>query len=425
MAWWKFWASERRSYHVYNGNGSGWDVFGSAPVSAGVSVTEQNASELTAVGAAIRILSESIASLPLPVYKRTKDGGRERAPDHPLYTILHDAPNPLMTAMTFRELMMSHVLTWGNAYAEIEWDEAGKVRALWPLEPDKTEPKFDRVKRELVYVTQIGADKVTLPAYRVFHLSGLGTDGIKGKSPIQQHREAIGLAKATEKYGATYFGNGARPSGVLETDQVLKDQDAVTRLRTNWSEVYGGAANAHKVAVLEGGLKYKPISLPPEDSQFLQTRKFQLSEIARIFRIPPHLLGDLEKATFSNIEQQSLEFVVHTLRSWLVRWEQAISSRLLTPSERKKYFAEHNVDGLLRGDIKSRYEAYQIARQNGWMSANVIAKLENLPLIPKEEGGDAYLVNSAMMPISTLLKGGEGNEQGAPNTNGTDGVAEG
>lgn len=427
LSWWNFWKSEekeQRSAYNYNGNGSGWDVFRSEPASAGVSVTEQSAPGLTTVGAAIRILSESVASLPLPIYKRTKDSGRERASDHPLYAVLHDQANPYMTAMTFRELMQSHVLTWGNAYAEIEWDATGKIIALWPMDPSQTEPKYDSVKRDLVYVTHIGTNKIQLPAYRVFHLYGLGTDGIKGKSPIRQHREAIGLAMATEQYGADWFGNGARPGGTLETDQILKDKDAIDRLRQSWQDFHGGK-NKHKVAVLEGGMKYKPITLPPEDSQFLETRKFQVAEIARIFRIPPHLLGDLDKATFSNIEQQSLEFVVHTLRPWLVRWEQAINSRLLTPNERKKYFAEHVVDALLRGDIKSRFESYQIARQNGWLSANDIRKLENMNPIDASEGGDSYLVNSAMMPISTLLKGGEGNKNGAQDPNGTNGTSQG
>jgi HK97 family phage portal protein len=430
LAWWKFW--EKRSSVVNtNYSGDNWDVLLSIAESqksnSGVSVTENNAMQITAVGAAVRILSESIASLPLMLYARTKNGGRSKATWHPLFNILHDQPNPLMTAMTFRELLMSHVLLWGNGYAEIEWDNAGQIVGLWPLRPDVTTPLYDPVERELIYRTIINGEVLYLPAYRVLHIYGLGFDGIKGYSPISMYREAIGLAKATEKYGSKFFGSGAKPGGVLEHPNNLSEE-AATRLRNSWNEMHSGLDNAHRVAVLEEGLTYKQIGLPPEDSQFLETRKFQIEEISRIYRVPPHMLGSLDRATFSNIEHQGIEFVTHTLRPWLVRTEQAISIRCLTNDERKKYYSEHMADALLRGDTKSRYEAYAIARQNGWLNADEIREKENMSPTPNGEG-QVYLVNGNMIPVhmagQQYLKGGDGgNEgQGATGSNNSSGAA--
>jgi HK97 family phage portal protein len=384
----------------------------SAKSNSGVSVNEENALENTAVGAAVRIISEDIASLPLTLYSRGANG-RSRAFWHPLYNLLHDQPNPLMTSMTFRELLISHVLLWGNGYAEIEWDKKGQVVGLWPLRPDLTDPLYDPQSRELVYKTIVNNETIILPAYRVLHVYGLGFSGLKGKSLIRLHREAIGLSKATEKYGAKFFGNGAKPGGVLEHPGGLTEP-AANRLRTGWNEMHSGLDNAHRVAILEEGMTYKQIGLPPEDSQFLETRKFQIDEIARIFRVPPHMLASLDRATFSNIEHQGLEYVTHTLRPWLVRFEQAVSSRCLTNDERQKYYAEHNADALLRGDTKSRYEAYAVGRQNGWLNADDIREKENMSPLPNGEG-QLYLVNGNMVPISQAgqnLKGGDGGNEG-------------
>jgi HK97 family phage portal protein len=415
LAWWKFWEKRNNVVNTIS-SGNSWDVLLSMAEatmsSSGVSINERNALENTAVSAAIRILSESVGSLPLPLFERKPDGSRIRAIDHPLYPILHDMANPFMTAMVFRELMTSHMLSWGNAYAEIEWDNKGNQKALWPLRPDVTEPIYNHDKKTLEYKTIINDKIYILPAYRVLHIYGFGFDGLKGQSLIRLHREAIGLAKATEKYGAKYFGNGAKPGGVLEHPGQLSEE-AANRLRAGWNEMHSGLENAHRVAILEEGMTYKQIGLPPEDSQFLETRRFQIEEVARIFRIPLHMLASLERATFSNIEHQSIEFVTHTLRPWLVRIEQAINSRLLTEDERKIFYAEHIVDGLLRGDIKSRYEAYAIGRQNGWLSANDIRRMENQNTI---EGGDVYLVNGNMIPVDLAgkkeLKGGDGGDEG-------------
>ena len=230
----------------------------------------------------------------------------------------------------------------------------------------------------------------------MLHIPGLGFDGLVGYSPIAMAKNAIGMAIACEEYGAKFFSNGASPGGVLEHPGTIKDPQ---RIRDSWQSTFGGSGNANKIAVLEEGMKFTPIGIAPEQAQFLQTRKFQIDEIARIFRVPPHMVGDLDRSSFSNIEQQSLEFVKYTLNPWVVRWEQSIARALLTPEEKKKYFAKFNLDGLLRGDYQSRMQGYAIGRQNGWMSANDIRELENLDLIPDEEGGNLYLINGNMLPL--------------------------
>ena len=237
---------------------------------------------------------------------------------------------------------------------------------------------------------------VILKPSDVLHIPGLGFDGLVGYSPIAMAKNAIGMAIACEEFGAKFFANGAAPSGVLEHPGTIKDP---SRVREAWQSQFGGSSNSGKVAVLEEGMKYTPISISPEQAQFLETRKFQINEIARIFRVPPHMVGDLEKSSFSNIEQQSLEFVKYTLDPWVIRWEQSIMRSLLTPEEKKTYYAKFNLDGLLRGDYQSRMNGYAIGRQNGWMSANDIRELENLDRIPEEEGGDLYLINGNMLPM--------------------------
>ena len=240
------------------------------------------------------------------------------------------------------------------------------------------------------------AGTVTLSSRDVLHIPGLGFDGLVGYSPIAMAKNAIGLAIATEEYGSKFFANGATPGGILEHPGVVKDPE---RVRESWNSAFGGSANANKVAVLEEGMKYTPISISPEQAQFLETRKFQIDEIARIFRVPPHMIGDLEKSSFSNIEQQSLEFVKYTLDPWVCRWEQSMQRALLKADEKTLYFLKFNVDGLLRGDYQSRMNGYAVGRQNGWMSANDIRELENLDRIAKEDGGDLYLVNGNMVPL--------------------------
>ena len=230
----------------------------------------------------------------------------------------------------------------------------------------------------------------------VLHIPGLGFDGLIGYSPIAMAKNAIGMSMACEEFGAKFFANGAAPGGVLEHPGILKDP---ARVRESWNATFGGSSNSNKVAVLEEGMKYTPISVSPNEAQFLETRKFQINEIARLYRIPPHMVGDLEKSSFSNIEQQSLEFVKYTLEPWVTRWEQSLARSLLSMNERSRYLIKFNLDGLLRGDYESRMNGYATARQNGWMSANDIRELENMDRISAEEGGDLYIVNGSMTPL--------------------------
>ena len=300
---------------------------------------------------------------------------------------------------------MSHLLIWGNAYAQIIRNGKGEVLSLYPLLPNKMSVERDS-NGVLYYVYSRYTDEnpnmkkmgdIILRQEDVLHIPGLGFDGLIGYSPIAMARNAVGMTMACEEYGASFFANGANPGGVLEHPGVLKDP---AKVRDSWNAVYRGTTNAHKIAVLEEGMKYQQIGIPPEEAQFLETRKFQINEIARLFRIPPHMVGDLEKSSFSNIEQQSLEFVKYTLEPWLMRWEQSINRALLSANEKSTYFVKFNVDGLLRGDYQSRMNGYATARQNGWMSANDIRELENLDLIPEEDGGDLYLINGNMTKLA-------------------------
>ena len=298
---------------------------------------------------------------------------------------------------------MTHLLLWGNAYAQIIRNGRGEVVALYPLMPNKMTVDRDS-NGQLYYQYSRSSDEaptlsgstVSLHPADVLHIPGLGFDGLVGYSPIAMAKNAIGMAIACEEYGAKFFANGAAPGGVLEHPGTIKDPQ---RVRESWQSTFGGSGNANKIAVLEEGMKYTPIGISPEQAQFLETRKFQINEIARIFRVPPHMVGDLEKSSFSNIEQQSLEFVKYTLDPWVVRWEQSLTRSLLSTDEKKRFFVKFTLEGLLRGDYASRMSGYATARQNGWMSANDIRELENLDRIPAELGGDLYLINGNMLPL--------------------------
>ena len=363
--------------------------------SSGKSVNERSAMQTTAVYACVRILAETIAALPLHTYRYTANG-KEKAISHPLYYLLHSEPNPEMTSFVFRETLMGHLLLWGNAYAQIIRNGRGTVVGLYPLLPNKVIVNRND-QGVLYYQYEKDGQLYFLKNYDVLHIPGLGFDGLIGYSPIAMAKNAIGMAIATEEYGAKFFANGANPGGVLEHPGVVKDP---ARIRESWNAVYQGSGNAHRVAVLEEGMKFQSIGIPPEQAQFLQTRKFQLNEIARIFRIPPHMIGDLDKSSFSNIEQQSLEFVMYTLDPWVVRWEQAIQRALFSENEKQQYFVKFNVDGLLRGDYQSRMNGYAVGRQNGWLSSNDIRELENLNRISADDGGDLYLVNGNMTKLA-------------------------
>ena len=368
--------------------------FGSS--AAGKSVTASTAIQMSTVYACVRVIAETIASLPLHVYQNQGEGS-VKALDHPLYPILHDEPNSEMTSFVWRETMLAHLLLWGNAYCQIIRSGRSQILGLYPLLPDRMEVDRDNAGTLTYTYSANSGQTVKLRPEDVLHIPGLGFDGIMGYSPIALEKNAIGLGLAAEEYGSKFFSNGARPSGILTHPNTVKDPK---KLRDSWNAAYGGSNNSGRVAVLEEGMSFVPLSLPNNEAQFLETRKFQVSEICRIFRVPPHMIGDLDRATFSNIESQNISFAVHTIRPWLVRIEQAINRALFPDNEKGRFYVQFNLDGLMRGDYKSRMEGYAIARQNGWMSTNDIRELENLNPVSEEEGGNAYLVNGNMIPIS-------------------------
>lgn len=355
---------------------------------AGVSVTELSARNHAAVMTCVKVLAESVASLPRILYRRVP-GGKERYTEHPYYRLLHDVPNPELTNFEFTEMAMGYLGLWGNAYAEKQLTpRTGRVVALWPL-PANRLSRIERLKGELVYFFDVDGKERALSSSQVLHVRGLMGDGVKGLSPIDMAREAIGLSMASEEYGSRFFANNAHPSGVLEhpgnpTDVARKN------IRESWAEMHQGLSKSHRIALLEEGMKWQQIGVPPENAQFLETRLFQLREIARFYRIPPHMVGDLESgASFASVEQQNINFAIHTVRPWLVRWEQAFHRCLFSEAELRDVFVEHLMDALFRGDIGSRYTAYATGRQWGWLSVNDIRRAENMNPIGPE--GDIYL----------------------------------
>jgi HK97 family phage portal protein len=358
----------------------------------GISTTGQNvnqASSMTysAVWAAVRAISEGVASLPLQVFRRGHDGSRSKANDHPLYRILHDQPNPEMSALTFRETLMGHALVWGNGYAEIVRDKnSGRVQQLWPLDPSQVEPVRDE-KGELFY--KYGS-VIFLPT-EILHIKGLSFDGVKGYSVIAQAKNSIGLGMAVEEFGSTFFGQGGKPAGVISVPGKL-NSEAIQNMRKSWEDMHATVKNAHRVAILQNGVTYQTIGTPPDDAQWIASRSFQLQEIARWFKIPASKIG-AGAGTYSSLEQDNLAFLQETLRPWLIRWEQEINFKLISSLD--QLYAEHNQDALLRGDTAGRSAFYASALSWGWLSRNDVRALENLPPF---EGGDAYMIPKNMDP---------------------------
>ena len=360
--------------------------------SAGVSVTPDRAMRFAAVYASVRVLAESVGQLPLTLFRRR---GRERLPatDHPLHSVLHHSPNQYQTAQEWKEWLVACLALHGNGYSQIN-RVRGTVRELNPMHPDTVTPKVDAKSGELVYaVRQPDGTTEELPPSEVFHVKLFPLDGYIGASPIAYARETIGIGIAAEKHGAGLFANGAQPGGILESDKELS-KEAQKRLLDSWEERHAGGDNAHRMAVLEGGLKWKTMTMPSKDAQWLESRKFQRSEIAGIFRVPPHLVGDLERATFSNIEHSSLDFVVHSLMPYLTRIEQRIWLQLLSPAEQKEMFGKFKTAALLRGDMAARAAYYTSQLQNGALSPNEIREFEDLN---PREGGDVFLTPMNML----------------------------
>jgi HK97 family phage portal protein len=362
---------------------------GGYPSAAGVDINDQSALSCVAVYAAVRLLSETMGSLPGHVMRQTEIG-KEKALTHPLYPIIHEQPNPEQTAMEWRETAMCHLLLRGNHYSEKQYDNAGRLMALWPIHPDRVTIERPSPQAPLIYHIKIpDGSEVRLSPDRVLHLRGMGSNGVTGFSPIAVARQAIGLAIAAQEYGARLFKNDTRPGGVLEHPQKLSDP-AYARLRASIENEHQGLSNAHRMMILEEGMKWSQVGINPDDAQFLESRKFSVAEIARIFNIPPHFLRDLERATFSNIEQQAIEFVMYSLRPWCVRLEQRLKIELLSAQDRVTHFLKFNVDGLLRGDIAARYNSYHVAKQDGWLNADEIRELEDMNPIPGGKGADYW-----------------------------------
>lgn len=389
-------APEERSFTLAGGSAELLDALGSMRTASGVTVTPNTAMKLSAVSACVRLIAESIAALPLNVYRRVDDKRRVRVSDIPQHRLLHNEPNRLMSSFTFRETLAAHLLLWGNAYALLVRNGAAEVVEMLPVHPQQV-AVYKTEGGELAYEVRIDNLHRRVTQWDMLHIPGLAFDGITGMSPIKYAAQSIGLGLAAEAFGAAFFGNGSMPSGVLSMPGRL-DKTQIETLRDSWYASYGGASNSNRTAVLFDGAKFDPISLDPDVAQFVETRRFQVADIARWYRVPPHMIGDLEKATFSNIEHQALEFVTHTLRPWLVRFEQELQRKLFPSSSEglpSDLYCEFNVDGLLRGDHKSRNEAYAIGRQWGWLSVNDIRARENLEPVAD---GDTYIVPLNMVP---------------------------
>jgi len=368
-----------------------WAGGGGTSVS-GIAVNNDKALTLAVAYACIRNIAEDIAALPLHVY--TRDGtARVVQSEHPVTRLLAVSPNPDMTAMSFRTALTGHVLGWGNAYAEIQRNIAGEPVALWPIKPDRVRPFRDSASKAVMYEVSLDDGKrIQLNSRAVLHLAGLGFDGVVGYNVIRYARESIGLGLATEQFGNRFFGNGLHPGVIIKYPHALGEKQRIN-MRRSLKENHQGLQNAYDGLILEEGGDVVKLAIAPEEAQFLETRKFSVSEICRWFRMPPHKVADLEKASYSNIEEENIWYVINTLTPWMVRWEQEIARKLLgDPAE----YVRHNADGLLRGNIKSRYEAYAIGRNWGWLSVNEVREKEDMNPVAD---GDGRLMPLNMTPL--------------------------
>jgi len=358
---------------------SGWG----SPSATGVTVTENRAMGLSAHFACVRLIASTIASLPIHVYEQKKDGGKNIVNSHPIAKLLRGKPNNEMTGFSFFESMQAQICNRGKAYAELVYDKNGYVCEIWPIPPGVCEPKRKDKNSPIEYYFPNSG--VTLPAWKILHIPGLGFDGINSFSPIQLFRQTIGLGLAVEEFGARFFGNGTNIGGFLQHPGKLT-KEAHERLVTDMREKYSGIAKSHKMIILEEGMKFDKIGMPLEDLQFIETRKFTATEMARIHGVPPHLIGDLEKATFSNIEEQSIEAVTYAFRPWAIRWEKILNSKLFSIEEQEKYYIKFELDGLLRGNTKSRYDAYSIGLQQGFLNVDEVREKEDMNPLPDGQG---------------------------------------
>ena len=377
-----------------------WDWLGVSNTSSGVEVSNDTAISFTAVWAAIKLLSESVAGLPVQVFRQDGDK-KELDRSHSTYNLLHSEPNPLMSSFSFHQSMMFDVLINGNAYAHIHRDGSENAKWLEIINPNKVKVEVNRRKwYKIEGIVGKIADR------NMIHIVGLSDNGIIGKSPIKVCQEAIGLGIAAEKFGAKFFGNGANMTGVLEAPFAMTP-DQRKNLSNSWDNKNAGIEKSGGTAILEGGLKYQRIGIPPDQAQFIATRKFQVNEIARIFNVPPHLIADLERSTNNNIEHQGIEFVTYSLLPWIRRFEQEYNRKLFKETDKPNYFAEFNLSGLLRGDATARAEFYVKLWGIGALNDNEIRGLENKN---PYEGGDKYFVPMNMTTVDKIGENGKGNE---------------
>lgn len=380
---------------------------GGHPTASGQTMTERTAMQLSAVWAAVNLISRAISTSPFRLFQTQANGETREAVDHPLYPLLRWPPNEEMTKKTFWETFMGHLLLWGNGYAEIERNGAGQPVALWPLRPDRTFPRRmigpdGKGTGKLIYVARSSAGpEIILQPYEVLHVMGYSYDGLRGLSPVALHRESMGLSAAATDYGARFFGNDATPGVVLTHPAKMKPESA-KRLKESWEESHRGGDQAHRVAVLEEGMKVEKIGMSNEDAQYLLTRVFQLSEISRMFNVPLHKLAELTHGTFSNIEHQSIEFVRDAVEPWGDGIEAEVHRKLLNPEDQKTYFAEHDFTAQKVGDLKSQNEAEGVAWDRGWTSTDEIRKRRNQNPLPDGQG-KVYFVPVTEQPLDRAI----------------------
>ena len=364
----------------------------------GIQVDNQSALTLSAVYACIYVLSSSIGQLPLHVMRKQGDS-IEAAKDHPAYWLLHDEPNEWQTSYKWRETKQGHVLGWGNGYTQAIRSPRGELRELVTRRPWETQ-LVKNGNRWLYAVTEEDEGSRAVQLEDMIHVRALGSDGRTGKSLIRQHAETIGLGLAAQRYGKEFFTGGGRPTGLVTVKNTLQ-KESWERLKNTWNKAVSGLrASENKTLMLPADLDYKSITIPPEDAQFLETRKLNRSEVAGIFNVPAHMINDLDKATFSNISEQAIQFVRHTMMPWVVNWEQEINRRVFTRAERAAgYYCKFNLAGLLRGTAKERAEFYHYAITDGWMDRNEARVLEDMN---PRDGLDQMLVSVNAQPLSAL-----------------------
>jgi HK97 family phage portal protein len=403
MGWLSRLVERERKALVVNGDTTALWTSGKAHTGRRVDV-DTALSQIT-VFACVNLISESVGMVPLVLYRRLEGRGKEEATNHPLYRVLHYAPNPESTAQEDYEYKAACLALWGNAYSEIEFDGAGRRRAVWPLRPDRMTVGVDEQNRRVYDYLLPSGDTVRLDRWRVWHIKGWGTDPWVGKSRIGLAREAIGLALATEEFGGRFFANDSRPGGVLKHPTKLSNE-AKARVKASWEDMHRGLDNANRVAVLEEGLEWQTIGVPPEDAQFLETRTFQRSEICSLFRVPPHMVGIVENSTSwgTGIGQQTQGFVTFDLGPYLTRIAQSAYRDLLSPSEQQRYFAEFRSAALVQNDLPARWASYMNGLTTGVYSINDVLEKENMNPIP---GGDVHLVPLNMQRLEDAGKGAE------------------